>query len=592
MSTFYLFQFFLFSACVHIFTLFTYLVYYSDLFATSYLREIEPEYDYIIVGCGTAGSVIAHRLATETNYTFIVLEAGSRSHDLLEAPVLGPFMHGSVFDWQYQTVPQEHACFGMKDKKCKLAQGKIIGGSSKLNNMIHIRGNLSHYSQWFHGKYDEKYIKKQFELIENNVLHLSDIQYQSELSETVLKAAKELGYENIDLDFKLGFMKTIVSQKNGKRWSTSDKLDISKYVISNVMVEKVIFDGNTAKGVIIIMLNKKHTIFARKGVILSAGAINTPKILQLSGIGPKNLLESLGMPVVKNLPVGCNLQDHIGSGLDFVLFNNSISISAMDMINPIHVLQYLLNGKGPWTTPGCEVIGFLSTKNKPEPDILFMVLPVGISSDRGSLLKNNVNIDNEAWSKYFSKTFDKYTGTIMPIILHPKSKGVVFINSTNPNDPPLIDPKYLSHKKDRETLINGLKLVMKFVNTNAIQNIGGFINPIHYPGCEQFEIFTDSYFDCYIKHLTLTSYHPIGTCSMGLPTSKNSVVDTSFRVLGVNRLYVADASVLPTMPSGNINAAVAMMASVFFETSIKNNVPVSCDNNLLYEYLFQVCLSS
>ncbi|KAJ8730349.1 hypothetical protein PYW07_017387 [Mythimna separata] len=139
MLTLYCFQFFIFSICVHIFTVFTYLVYYSDFMSTKYFQEIQPEYDYIIVGSGTAGSIIAHRLATETNYTFIVVEAGSRSHAFLEAPVLGPFFHGSILDWQYETVPQEHACFAMKNNKCKLAQGKIIGGSSKLNNMIHIR---------------------------------------------------------------------------------------------------------------------------------------------------------------------------------------------------------------------------------------------------------------------------------------------------------------------------------------------------------------------------------------------------------------------------------------------------------------------
>lgn len=459
--------------------------------------------------------------------------------------------------------------------------------------MIHVRGNLSHYLDWFHGKYTKEFIKEQFEFVEKNNLHLNEVQYQSELANAILAAANELNYDKLGIDFKLGFGKNIVSQKNGKRWSISDSLDLSKYVVTNALVEKVIFSGSTAQGISVLLSRRKSNIHARKGVILSAGAINTPKILQLSGIGPENLLKSLGIPVIKNLPVGRNLQDHIGSGLDFVLFNQSVSISALDMINPINVLQYFINGKGPWTTPGCEVIGFLSTKNQSEPDLQFMVLPVGLSSDRGSLLRNNVNIKDEVWDKYFSKSFDSYVGTILPLILHPKSKGHVFINSTDPELPPLIDPKYLSHQNDRETLVKGLKLVMDFVNTKAIQNIGGFINENHFPGCEDFKIFTDSYFDCYIKHLTLTSYHPVGTCSMGIPQSKKSVVDTSFKVLGVERLYVADASVLPTLPSGNINAAIAMMASVFFETSIraKTNIPSSCDkNDLLFEYLFNVCL--
>ncbi|XP_021194107.3 glucose dehydrogenase [FAD, quinone] [Helicoverpa armigera] len=585
------FQFFLFSVCVHISTVFIYFVYYSDLISTKYIQDIKPEYDYVIVGSGTAGSVIAHRLATETNYTFIVVEAGCRSHALLEAPVLGPFFHGSLLDWQFQTVPQKHACFAMKDRKCKLAQGKILGGSSKLNNMIHIRGNISHYVNWFHGKHTMEYIEKQFEFIEQNILHLNDVQYQSDLADAVLGAAKELNYPTLDIDFKSGFRKNIVSQNNGKRWCTSDNLDVNKHVVTNAFVEKVIFKGNTAVGIKILLAGRQSSIYARKGVILSAGAINTPKILQLSGIGPQKLLKTIGIPAVKNLPVGENLQDHIGTGLDFVLFNKSVSISAMDMINPLYVLNYFINGKGPWTTPGCEVIGFLSTKNQSDPDLQFMVLPVGLSSDRGSLLRNNVNIRDEVWDKYFSKSFDSYVGTILPLILHPKSRGHVYINSTDPEAPPLVDPKYLSHESDRETLINGLKLVIQFVNTKSIQNIGGYINQNHFPGCEHFEIFTDSYFDCYIKHLTLTSYHPVGTCSMGLPDSNKSVVDTSFKVLGVEKLYVADASVLPTLPSGNINAAIAMMASVFFDTSIKVkiHIPFCYTNDLFKEYLFNVC---
>lgn len=464
--------------------------------------------------------------------------------------------------------------------------------------MIHVRGNISHYKNWFHGKYDDQYIKKQFDFVEKNILHLNNVQYQSELSDSILKAAEELGYKHIDLDFNLGFMKNIVSQKNGKRWSSSDNLDISKHVISNTLVEKILFDGNIATGVRFLLSNKSRTIHAKKGLIVSAGAINTPKILQLSGIGPKKLLNSLGIPVVKNLPVGSNLQDHIGTGLDFVLFNKAISISAMDMINPYHVFQYLFNGKGPWSTVGSEVIGFLSTKNKSEPDIQFMVLPVGLSSDRGSLLKHNVNINDESWEKYFSKSFDNYVATIMPLILHPKSRGSVFINSTDPLIPPLIDPNYLSQKEDRETLIDGLKLVIKFVNTEAIKSIGGFINPLNFPGCVQFEMFTDLYFDCYIRHLTLTSYHPIGTCSMGLPESKNSVVNTYFRVLGTKSLYVVDASVLPTMPSGNINAAIAMMASVFFDANIgdtrkfhSKKIPFCNKNDLMYYYLLNVCVN-
>ncbi|XP_004921999.1 glucose dehydrogenase [FAD, quinone] isoform X1 [Bombyx mori] len=588
-------QFFIFSVCVHIVTLFTYIIYYSDIFASIYLKTVETEYDYIIVGSGTAGSIIAHRIATETNYTYIVLEAGSKGHGLLDIPVLSPFLHKSVYDWNYETSPQENACWGMVDHKCRLPQGKIVGGSSKLNNMVHVRGNISHYADWFHRKYSNDYIKKQFEFVEKHFLHLDDLQYESKLVDSVLSAATEFGYKILESEFDLGFTKSLLSQRNGKRWSTSDNLDMSK-VFSNFLVEEILFIGNTAVGVKCSLSNQKIQMYAKKGVILSAGTLNTPKILQLSGIGPAHILKSLGIPIVKDLPVGKNLQDHVTTGLDLVLFNKTVSISALDMINPINAIKYFIYGTGSFTSPGCEILGFLSTKKLATPNIQFMVLPVGLSSDRGSLLKNILGIKNNVWNNYFNR-INKYATTILPIVLHPKSKGTVYINSTDPRLPPVIDPKYLSSTVDRRTLIDGLKLIKEFVNTESMKKIGATLNDIKFPGCEDHVLFTDEYFNCYIKHLTLSTYHPIGTCSMGPPTSKNSVVDTSFNVIGVNRLHVVDASVLPTMPSGNINAAVAMMASLFFETNLKSQQRMFTDVlNYCYvydwfiEYVFRICL--
>ncbi|CAH0751088.1 unnamed protein product [Diatraea saccharalis] len=560
----------------------------------SWVFIINPTMYNFTVGSGTAGSVIAHNLVTKTNFTFIVIEAGGESNSLFEIPVLGPMLHNSVFDWQYETIPQQNACLAMNYKKCKLPQGKIVGGSSKLNNMVHIRGNISHYASWFYGKYHESYLNRHFDMIEKNLLHLNEVQYESEMATAIAEAAEELGYSRLGSEFKVGYRKSKLSQKNGKRWTISDNLDSSKYVLSNALVEKVIIVNDIAKGVTVQISDKKHNIFARKGVILSAGTINTPKILQLSGIGPPNILNNLNIPVIKNLPVGYNLQDHVTTGLDLILFNKTLSVNAMSMLDVFNVYQYFFHGKGPLTTAGCEAITFLSTKGENIPDIQFMVMPVGISSDRGSYLRLALGINDSVWEDYFEKFFDKHAATILPIVLHPKSKGQVHIITTDPETPPLIDPKYLSHDEDVKTLIKGLKLVQRFLNTKAMEKVGAFINPQHYPGCKSHTIFSDSYWDCYVRHLTLTSYHYVGTCSMGL-TSSNSVVDTSFRVFGVANLYVADASVLPTLPSGNINAAVAMMASVFFDENINlvkkvRNSEHCHKYQLLYELIHKICL--
>lgn len=453
--------------------------------------------------------------------------------------------------------------------------------------MVHFRGNISHYVNWFNAKHSAKYIARQFEFIEKKLLHINKLLYKSELADAVIKAAEELEYK-IKSDENY-FGKSFLSQRKGGRWSMSDNLK-AEHIITNALVQKVLIRSNTAYGVQVLKSGEEIECYARKGVIVSAGTYNSPKILQLSGIGPKNLLESLQIPVIKDLPVGENLQDHVTTGLDIVLFDNSLSVNAMNVLNVMNIYDYFFNGQGAFTSPGCEVVGFLSTKNESTADLQFMVLPVGISSDRGSHLRKTLRIQKHVWNNYFEKVFDKHTATILPIVLHPKSKGKVYINTKNPNMPPLIDPKYLSHEDDLDVLRNGLKTVLKFISTKAMKEIGGYPNRIPFPGCENDVLFSDEYLNCYIRHLTLTSFHPVGTCSMGLPDS-NSVVDTSFRVFGVNRLYVVDGSVLPTLPSGNINAAIAMMASVFFDTNIINirNTKL-CYVSTMYEYVHNICI--
>lgn len=461
--------------------------------------------------------------------------------------------------------------------------------------MVHVRGNTSHYVEWFHGKYTKNYIEEQFDYINSNIFSLNSIQYESDLSEAVLNASKELKFNLLNKEFDIGFNKSLLTQNNGKRWTTSYNLETSKHVLTNVLVEKLLFKGSTCIGVQIHSV-KKIKLFAKKGVIVSAGTFNSAKILQLSGIGPRTLLDSLDIPIKKELPVGKNLQDHIGTGLDLVLFNNSQSVGMFDIMNLWNVFQYFFNGKGPLTTPGCEVVGFVSTKNETTPDLQFMVLPVGISTDRGSYLRKALRIKDGVWENYFSKIFDKYSATFLTLLLHPKSKGEVRIQSSDPTIPPLINPKYLSHKDDIRTIAKGVLMTRKLIETESLKAVGAHINNLPFPGCENFEMFSDLYLECYIKHLTLTSYHPVGTCTMGLPDSNKSVVDTSFRVIGIDNVYVVDGSVLPTLPSGNINAAIAMMANIFFESNIikfyNTNSNKSCDKIIFREFVQKICVKN
>lgn len=360
-------------------------------------------------------------------------------------------------------------------------------------------------------------------------------------------------------------MKPQVTMKGGKRWTVADTL-LKKglenlTILTGAEVLTLLFKGyHEVYGVSFDYYGKVMSALARKGVILSAGAIGTPKILMLSGIGPEKHLSSMGIEVRKNLPVGENLQDHILTGLDLITLNKSLPINLGSMMSMMSAFDYFYYGKGPWTFPGCEVVGIpemYSFYKRPKLEI--MVLPVGVSSDGGTHFYKSLNINDTIWSSYFQHLIGKQVASIAPLLLHPKSKGTVRLRSSNLYDLPVIDPKYLSEKEDVELLIEGINLIKKFLNTEPMRKLGAKMNEEKFPGCQSFVFDSHDYWECYVRHLTLTVYHPGGTCKMGHIDDQTAVVDFNFKVKGINNLYIADASVMPTLPSGNVQAAVAMI---------------------------------
>lgn len=552
------------------------------------LISVKPllEYDYVIVGSGTAGSLISYRIATETAYTFAVLEAGGFGNALLDIPALSPLLHGSHFDWQYETVTQGNACLSMKNQKCKWPMGKIVGGSARLNNMIHVRGNLKQYVNWFNNTYSHNYIKKQFEQLEQKWLPTSDLKFKSLLSDGVLNAARQLGFNvgNLNDDVPFGFMAPQVNQKQGARSNTPHNLAniMYKNIFPSMLVEKLLIDDNkNVKGVMYNHFGQKYEVKARKGVILAAGVMGSPKILMLSGIGVKKDLEQLGIKAIVDLPVGKNLQDHVSTGLDLVLFNHSLKFVVTDLLNPLNAYDYFMNGKGPWTTPGCEGVALvnlgLNNDTHKLADIAFMVLPVGLTFDMGIQSRYLFPIDQKLWESYFMKNINKHSTTILPILAHPKSRGYVKLNSLNVYDQILIHPNYYSEREDVGTMIKGIQLLKDLVKTKAMKELGAYMNTDPIPGCNDKEFDSIPYWECYIRHITLTTFHPVGTCKMGPLNNQLSVVGTDFKVKGFNNLYVVDGSVIPTIPSGNINAAVALMANIFIDNEILSRINAVCD---------------
>ncbi|XP_014261875.1 glucose dehydrogenase [FAD, quinone]-like isoform X2 [Cimex lectularius] len=548
------------------------------VFNNDFENILEKEYDFIVVGSGTAGSLVAGRLAENVEHDVLLIEAGGEASSLQDIPIISPMQQKSPYDWQYKTVPQKSSCLGMKDRRSLWPGGKVLGGSSRLNYMVYLRGHKTDFDNWTYRNdwsfseilYYFKKSENQQGLYSNDKKHhgtegpvfVSELSFSTDLVDGLLGAGRELGYKTVELNqltSSPGMMQVQVTGHRGARWSSDyamKKLLKNRFnlrIMTNTFVEKVLLRyGFEAYGVQYKRNNQRGQVLARKAVILSAGTVGSAKILLLSGIGPQAELRDIGIKPIIDLPVGKNLQDHVTSGLDLIILNQTLPLSVEALLNsPLYAYQYFVKGKGVMSHPGCEVVGLFHLENGTGPDLQLMALPSGLSTDAGAVMR-------DLWEEYFVPLIGKQVVTILPSLLHPKSRGSVQLSSSNPDDQPLIDPQYLSHPDDVKILVKGFRLIEELIETNAMKKMGAHIYEKALPGCENLHFRSDEYWECYVRHLTLTSYHPVGTCKMG--NNENSVVDHSLRVHKTNNLFVIDASIMPTLPSANTNAAVMMIA--------------------------------
>lgn len=390
-----------------------------------------------------------------------------------------------------------------------------------------------------------------------------DLPYKTKFSSNFIHATQEIGEED--------FHSPKVTQQNGQRWSIAHHNYLNQRnghdILLNTKVIKIIFDKNKKRAIglnYITSNNVIKTVYG-KNIILSAGVIETPKLLMLSGIGPEEHLKKLKIPLIKNLPVGLNLQDHISTGMDLIILNETLSMTPLEILTPMNLFNYFINKTSPLLHPGCEVIGFLKTNKKlKSPDLQFMMLPGGVSTDAGAHVKNILNLKDETFNEYFKPLVGKTAISILSILLHPKSRGSLKLKSKNHEDKPIINPEYLQNIDDIKTIVKGLKFIKQLVETSeTMKKFGAELNLKAFPGCENYEIFSDVYWECYIRHFTLTVYHPIGTCKMSDESDSTSVVSKQFKVHGIENLFVCDGSVLPNLPSGNPNAVISMLGYKF-----------------------------
>jgi choline dehydrogenase len=514
-------------------------------------------YDYIIVGGGSAGCAVAGRLALSNAGRVLILEAGGNdSNPLIHIPAGFTKLLSTDLLYHYKTEKQ----IGLNGKERILPQGRVFGGGSSVNAAIYIRGQRGDYDGWADDGaegWSYREVLPYFMRAEDNnrfadnyhgtggPLGVSDVGHTNELTRAFVLACQEKGIPYTP-DFNgarqrgVGFNQT--TTRNGKRCSTAvgyarpaqktGRLDIE----TGCLVTRVLFDGDKATGVEYRQNGQLKTVECGREVILSGGAIQTPKLLMLSGIGPEAQLRSLGISVkLKSEGVGQNLQDHLEFPAVRLCTGPYGYFGQDSWRNTVkNGLQYLLFKSGPVMSNVTEACCFVNVDNpEDEPNIQMHFVPiVFFDMDREQIKKSGA--------------------TVNPCVLRPKSRGELRLRSTDPANAPIIDPRYLSHPDDLRLSIAGLRKARDILSAPAFAR---YVETEEaYPGRA---LQSDAELTDYVRDRGKTVYHPVGTCRMG--TDDMSVVDPQLRVHGIRNLRVVDNSVMPRLISGNTNATAIMI---------------------------------
>nr|WP_228461762.1 GMC family oxidoreductase N-terminal domain-containing protein [Gordonia spumicola] len=503
--------------------------------------------EYIVVGAGSSGAVVAARLA-EKGRSVVLLEAGPEKKDKFAAiPAAFSKLFKTEMDWNYQTADQP----GLGGRSIYFPRGKLVGGSSSMNAMMWVRGFRADYDAWARAAgdgwgYDSvlEYFKR-IEDVEGSShpdhgrggpLHVSRQRSPRDATAQFLAAVEKAGYrrEQANTASPDGFTETMVNQHRGARWSTSEAyLDSARKlpnltVVTGALARKVVLDGARAVGVEVDHGGRVQTVRASREVILSGGAINTPQLLMLSGVGAAEHLRAHGVDVVVDSPeVGANLSDHLVCPVGYRVASGSL----FDAEKPLQLIDYLVRRRGMLTSNVAEAYGFIRSRaelESPDLELIFAPAPFydeGIGEPDGH-------------------------GVVAgPILVAPRSRGTVTLTSGDPTARVLVDPKYLSDPDgvDRAAMLAGLRATHTILHTDPMRGvIGDLARPRRAAST------VDETLAIALEQNSHTLYHPTGTCRMG--SDSGSVVDPELRVRGVDGLRVADASVMPTIIRGHTHA--------------------------------------
>jgi len=502
--------------------------------------------DYVIVGAGTAGCVLAARLTEDPDVTVQLLEAGGPdTAPEIHVPAMFPVVFKSSLDWDLLGEPEP----GLGGRRLYLPRGRVIGGSGSINAMIYLRGHRADFDGWAADgctgwSYDE--VLPYFKRSEDNErgedafhgvggpLSVSDSRSLTSFTDLMLEAAVQAGYEHIpdlNVDRPEGVSRFQLTQRNGLRCSTADAFlhpaegRPNLEVVSGVFVERLVFEGDRAVGVELVRNGVREVVRAEREVIVSGGAYQSPVLLMLSGIGLPEELEPFGIPVRQELPVGRNLQDHCMVNVNYLTDEPGL----FGIFTPENFALLESEGRGPLTSNYPEGGGFFRTRPELEaPDVEF----------------------HFAAAPFFDEglTPPPDNGFAFgPVVVKPTSRGKVGLRTTMPDSKPTVLCNFLTTDEDRASILEGVRIALEIASQPSLRAIQR--EPLSVPDSD-----SEKDIMAWVERASQTVYHPTSTCAMG------SVVDPELRVLGVEGLRIVDASVMPTITRGNTHAPTLMIA--------------------------------
>ncbi|CAK1590449.1 unnamed protein product [Parnassius mnemosyne] len=551
----------------------------------------DPNYDFIVVGAGSAGAVVANRLSEISHWKILLVEAGGNPNLATEIPQLFYNNIDTSMDWGYRTQPQDSICKGYKENRCTWPRGKTLGGCSSINAMFYVRGNKVDYDEWaangnYGWSYDEvlEYFKKSENFSDpltketkkyhnkGGYLNVQKPGSAHAFEELIIKAVTELGIKELNEvngPTQMGITRAYTTIKDGKRHSTAKAfLNVIKdrknlHVLKNAHVTKILFHNKSTKvsGILIQRYGKEITVNTKKEVILSAGAINTPQLLLLSGMGPGKYLNDLNIEVKADLPVGENLQDHVFFPIYYSAPVQGIFNTLPDITKSF--TEYMLTNKGILSdiSPH-KIIAFVNSSNpaaiSPEVQFHYLVFTPRLANLVDVYAKHGLN--NDIHRKFQKLNENNIVIMIYNTLLKPKSIGRLILNSTNPNDHPLLFANYFQEPEDLKVLIRNAKQFTLTLNeTKTFKDAGFKLTWLELEACKDLDKNSDEFLECVARELTFSLYHPCCTAKMGLSGDRTAVVDPQLRVHKIQGLRVIDASIMPSVVRGNTNAPTIMI---------------------------------